>query len=117
MKQNINPRNIILTFLGFYLPLETIETIKHEIYYDMVKRDADFIKVIQKYFDFSIILKEPKHEEDIFIYNYLMYETRRSKHLNPFKIGDKIDFVGNLPKKGLILKYQKFLESLPKNSN
>lgn len=106
----IEPRKIIFEALGFYLPTEKIDEIKKEMYYALVKRDADFIKTIQKHFDFGLMLNNPKNPEDVFIYNYLLYETKRRKEFNPFNIGDKIDFVGNLPKKGLIVKYQKFLK-------
>jgi hypothetical protein len=42
----------------------------------------------------------------------LMYETKKRDAPNPFKTIENIDFIGTLPKKGLIVKYKKFLESI-----
>jgi len=67
--------------------------------------DAKFIKVLEKYFDFSRLRINPLGAEDVWIYNYLYYETKKTEIRNPFKIGDSINFKGNLPKIGLIRKY------------
>lgn len=64
-----------------------------------------FIKLLEKYFDFSTLIKNPKIQEDAWIYNYLYYEQRKKDNQNPFTIGDAINFKGKLTKKGFLLKY------------
>jgi hypothetical protein len=109
----IQPRLIILKMLEFYLPKETVEKIKKETY-SHETRDTTFIKIVSQHFDFETLRTSPKHWQDIWVYNYLMYETKKSNYLksHPFEIGNAIDFAGRLPRKGLIIKYRKFLEEL-----
>ena len=113
MKPKIEPRIIILEAIKNYLDEKKFAELTYDLYYNYKKRDSDFIKTIESYFDFSLFIKSPKNFKDVWIYNYLMYETKRPKESNPLSIGDKINFIGAMPKKGLIVKYKKFLESIP----
>ncbi len=113
MTTKIEPRLIILEAVKNYLDYEIFNRLQHELYYNYNRRDFEFIKTIQKYFDFNSFNKNPKNPEDAWLFNYLMYETKRSKNQNSLKIGEQIYFVGNLPKRGLIVRYKNFLESIP----
>jgi hypothetical protein len=68
--------------------------------------DLKFIKILEKYFDFKILRDSPVIPEDIWLFNYLMYENKRKDDQKLFEIGGKINFKGRLLKKGLIVKYE-----------
>lgn len=113
MKPKLEPPMIILEVVKNYIDTYTFNKLIHEIYYNYKKNDCAFIKIIEKYFDFAVFNKSPRNWQDVWLYNFLMYETKKRDVPNPFKVIEGIDFIGALPKKGLILKYKKYLESIP----
>ena len=98
------PREIIYRVVINYLDEETIGQLRNDMG-KMKYGDAQFIKLLEKYFDFSKLIKNPLYPQDAWIYNYLHYETKRKENHNPLHIGDEISFQGKLPKRGLIKKY------------
>ena len=65
-----------------------------------------FVRIVEKYFYFSRLRDKPLIPEDVWIFNYLMYENRKKENQKIIDIGEKIEFKGRLLKKGLILKYE-----------
>lgn len=100
----MRPREIIYHVVKKYLDEKTIELIRNDLG-KMNYGDIKFIKLLEKHFDFSILIKNPIDPQDPWIYNYLYYETRKKDNQNPLQIGDRINFQGSLPKKGLVQKY------------
>lgn len=69
--------------------------------------DNSFLKIISKYFDFNDLKNKPFIKEDIWIFNYLMYEIKKKGNFNLLKSGEEISLKGSIPRKGLIIKYEK----------
>ena len=109
-RQTIAPRIIIYTVVLKYLNEETANQLKKELNDIFTKNDSLFIKTIQKYFDFNVLKDNPKYWQDIWIYNYLMYEVKSK--ISTLERNDKIEIKGKLPRKGLVLKYATFLNEL-----
>jgi hypothetical protein len=85
-----SPRTIIFTAASKYLSPEATEKIKHELIKENVKQDRKFLAVVKRHFDFNVMKDKPFIPQDIWIYNYLLYETE-----SKFK------------KNGLIAKYER----------
>ncbi|MBX3164201.1 MAG: hypothetical protein KF900_06935 [Bacteroidetes bacterium] len=101
------PRKIIFLVVSQYLTDATSEIILTEICKQRRLSDNTFIKIIEKYFDFKTLRDKPIIKEDIWIFNYLMYQVNHKGNFNPLNSGEEISLRGRLPKKGLIIKYEK----------
>jgi hypothetical protein len=103
---NLSPKKIIFLAVSNYLSAEENEKILKEL--SELKRmgDVTFLKIISSYFDFNRFKDKPFIKEDIWLYNYLMYEIVKKDNFNLLKIGEEISLKGKLPKKGLIKKYE-----------
>ncbi len=66
----------------------------------------NFIRLTEKYLDFTAFKDKPIKPEDIWIFNYLMYENKQKENQKLFEIGEKINFKGKLLKKRLLVKYE-----------
>lgn len=69
-------REIIFHVVAKYLDTDTFQRIRNEMG-ERNYTDAKFIKLLEKYFDFSKLIKNPIDPEVVWIYNYLNYETRQ----------------------------------------
>lgn len=112
----LNPKQIIYLAISKYLSTEKKDSLIKELSKFDKLSDMKFIKIIETYFDFNLLKNKPKIPQDIWIYNYLMYENRKKDNQNIFDIGEKIEFKGKLLKKGLIVKYEKEI-TLPQLKN
>jgi len=63
-----------------------------------------FIVIVQKYFDFKTLRDNPIIPEDIWIFNYLMYDNSKNQPI--LEIGEKINVKKGLKKTKLIRKYE-----------
>ena len=102
----LTPKHIIFIAVSKYLSVSDLDILKADIGKYSSLPDMKFIKIVEKYFDFKILRDKPLIQEDVWIFNYLMYENRKKENHNIFDIGEKIEFKGRLLRKGLILKYE-----------
>ena len=102
----LTPKHIIFITVSNYLPAEQAAQLKNEICKFNRLPDLKFIKIVEKYFDFNTLKTKPLIPEDIWLYNYLMYDNHKKEDQKIFDIGEKINFKGRLLKKGLLVKYE-----------
>lgn len=103
----LNPKHIIFIAVSNYLTAEDAAKLKNDIISFKRLPDSKFVKLVEQYFNFNTLRDKPLIPEDIWLYNYLMYENKKKEDQKLFEIGDKINFKGKLLKKGLVLKYEK----------
>lgn len=103
----LNPKHIIFIVVSNYLTAEDIAKLKNDIISFNRLSDSKFIKLVEQYFNFNTLKDKPLIAEDIWLFNYLMYENKKKEDQKLFEIGEKINFKGKLLKKGLVLKYEK----------
>lgn len=84
-----SPRLILYLAIKNYLSEEQFETFKQELGKKKIIGDLIFLKTLQKHFDIELFRSRPFIWQDIWIYNYLMYEMKGNK----------------FPRRGLIVKY------------
>lgn len=102
----LTPKHIIFITVSNYLSAEQAAQLKNEICKFNRLPDLKFIKIVEKYFDFNTLKTKPLIPEDIWLYNYLMYDNHKKEDQKIFDIGEKINFKGRLLKKGLLVKYE-----------
>lgn len=102
----LSPKHIIFIAVSNYLNAEQSAMLRDEISKFTRLPDLNFIRIVEKYFDFNTLRTNPVIPEDIWLYNYLMYENRKKEDQKLFEVGEKINFKGRLLKKGLIVKYE-----------
>lgn len=100
------PRKIIYIAVSNYLTDDRAAALFDEISKRHPLTDNSFLKIIQEYFDFKLMRDKPIVKEDIWIFNYLMYQIKKKDDFNPLKVGEEISLKGRLPKKALIVKYE-----------
>ena len=66
-----------------------------------------FIEILSQYFDFKLLRDNPIISEDVWLYNYLMYENNSDRKI--FEIGEKIMIKGRFKTTKLLIKYEKIL--------
>jgi hypothetical protein len=101
-----SPRLIIYLAVANYLPKNKADALLNEITKKPSMRDSTFLKIVAKYFDFKDFRDKPYIKEDIWLFNYLMYQVKQKDDFNPLKSGEEISLKGRLLKKGLIIKYE-----------
>lgn len=101
------PRYIIYNAVCHYLDKETKEKLDRSPGKSEKITDASFIKIIGQHFDFMRMRDSPRIKEDLWLFNYLMYENTKKDNFPMTDIGNRIAFKGRLVKKGLILQYEK----------
>ena len=104
---NYTPRYVIYYAVCKYLDAATREKLGLALGKSEKITDATFIKIVEQFFDFGIMRDKPRIREDVWLFNYLMYETKKKDNFHILEIGNSIRFKGRLPKKGLIVKYAK----------
>ena len=102
----LTPKHIIYIAVSNYISSEEADKIKMEIAKYKRLSDLKFIRIIETYFNFNMLRDKPVIPEDIWLFNYLMYDNKKADDHKLFEIGEKINFKGRLLKKGLIIKYE-----------
>lgn len=102
----LTPKHIIFITVSNYLSEEQAAQLKNDICKFTRLPDLKFIRVVEKYFDFNTLKTKPLIAEDIWLFNYLMYDNHKKEDQKIFDIGEKINFKGRLLKKGLLIKYE-----------
>lgn len=102
----LTPRKIIYLAVSNYLTPEISDALFDEISKRHPLTDNSFLKIVGKYFDFNLLKDRPFIKEDIWIFNYLMYQVKKNDDFNPLRSGEEISLKGRLPKKALIVKYE-----------
>ena len=105
----LTPKHIIFIAVSNYLTPEQSLEIKNEfIKYKRVTGNK-FIEIIEQYFDFKMLRDKPLIKEDIWLFNYLMYDVvkKGSKKIND--VGEKIIVTGGLKKTPLLKKYEELI--------
>lgn len=86
-----SPRFILYVAVKNYLTEEQLDDLRTDISKKGVKGDKTFLNVIKKHFDIELFRTKPFIWQDIWLYNYLMYDVKTIK----------------FPRVGLIAKYEK----------
>ncbi len=71
-----SPRYIIFIAVSRYLTQEQIAKIKDDLGKENPKQDRKFLTILKRYFDFEKMRTHPYIWQDIWIYNYLLYDFR-----------------------------------------
>lgn len=101
------PRTILLFAAQNYLNKEQMEILHKDLCRYKKITDRLFLRSLGKYFDFRWFRDKPFIPEDIWLFNYLMYETKKPDNFNPLDFGNTIALKGRLLKIGLIAKYER----------
>lgn len=101
----IKPRFIILHAISKYLSEKQLIALKNDLTNVLRLTDVQYIKKIEKHFDFKQLIINPMDVRDAWIYNYLFYETKMKDNTKVDNIGSTINFQGKLLKQGLIKQY------------
>ncbi|MBC7915395.1 MAG: hypothetical protein H7Y07_14880 [Pyrinomonadaceae bacterium] len=86
-----SPKFIIYLCICNYLNEEQVQALRNELSQKKLRYDKDFLRVIKRYIDLELLREKPIIWQDIWVYNYLIYDATKSK----------------FPRKGLIVKYEK----------
>lgn len=103
----LSPKQVIFIAITRYLTPDQTDAFKTECKSFLRLPASKFIKISAKYFNFESLKTKPVQPEDIWIYNYLMYDTQRPENSKIFDLGNKIEFTGKLPRTLLIRNYEK----------
>lgn len=102
----LSPKHIIWIAVSNYLTTQEIEDLKNEFIKYNRLTGRIFIELIAKYFDFKLLRDKPVIPEDIWLFNYLMYETNKINNRKIDSIGEIIKVSGGLKKTPLLKKYE-----------
>jgi hypothetical protein len=102
----LTPKHIIFIAVSNYLTVKQAANLKNDLLPYKRLTDMNFIRVTEKYFDFTSLRDKPFVPEDIWLFNYLMYENKQKENQKLYEIGEKINFKGKLLKKGLLIRYE-----------
>lgn len=102
----LTPKHIIFIAVSNYLTAEQAANLKDDLLPYKRLTDMNFIRLTEKYFDFTKLRDRPFLPEDIWLFNYLMYENKQKENQKLYEIGEKINFKGRLLKKGLLIRYE-----------
>ena len=103
----LTPKHIIFIAVSNYLSPVQCNELKNEFIRYKRLSGAKFIQIIEKYFDFKTLRDKAHIPEDIWLFNYLMYDNAKNNHTRIFEIGDKINISGSFKKTKLIKQYEK----------
>lgn len=102
----LTPKHIIFIAISNYLSVQQCSDLKN----DMIKykrlSGKKFIEIIEKYFDFKTLRDKPLIPEDIWLFNYLMYDTNKKGSQKLYEIGEIINASKGFKKTPLIRKYE-----------
>src|SRR4051812_10687305 len=96
----LTPKHIIFIAVSNYLGAEQAGLLRNDISKFQRLPDLKFIQIVERYFDFTTLRDKPLIPEDIWLFNYLMYENHKKENQKVFDIGEKVNFKGKLLKKG-----------------
>ena len=71
---NFDPRNIIFCAVSRYLDDETYAKVLDDIGREFPKQDRKFLSILKRHFNFELMKNKPYMWQDIWIYNYLLYD-------------------------------------------
>lgn len=100
------PRTIIFFAVQNYLNNEQVECLIKDLVKGPNLTDKRFLKELAKHFDIKDFRDKPYIPEDIWLFNYLMYENHKCHDFNPLFYGEQIALKGRFLKKGSIIKYE-----------
>jgi hypothetical protein len=102
----LTPKHIIFIAVANYLSDENVLSLKNELVKYKRLPSQKFIELIEKYFDFSNLKTNPIIPEDVWLYNYLMYENKKCSKIS-FVTPEKIIIEGEFKVTKLLRNYEK----------
>ena len=100
----LTPKHTIYIAVSNYLTVEINKQLRTELAKNKTIPSKRFIEIIEKYFDFKILRDKPLIPEDIWLFNYLMYDNAKNQKL--FDVGEKVNISKGLRRTPLIRKYE-----------
>lgn len=100
------PRHIILFAMSHYLTEDEFNNIFLELYKYKKLTDEKFIRVVSKNFNLKLFIENPIIIEDCWLYNYILYDSKKPETYSPINSNNEIYFKGRFLKKGLIIRYE-----------
>ena len=100
----LTPKHTIFITVSNYLTVEKNKQLRTELAKNKTVPSKKFIEIIEKYFDFKILRDKPLIPEDIWLFNYLMYDNAKNQKL--FDVGEKVNISKGLRRTPLIRKYE-----------
>jgi hypothetical protein len=100
----LTPKHTIFIAISNYLTVEINKQLRTELSKNKSITSKKFIEIIEKYFDFKILRDKPIIPEDIWLFNYLMYDNAKDQKL--FDVGEKVNVSKGLRRTPLIRKYE-----------
>jgi len=101
---SLTPNQILFFAVTNYLSEDSVLKLKNELIKYKVLSSKKFVEIISSYFDFNILNKNPIIPQDIWLYNYLVYDC------NPKPTSDELDgriiIKGRMKKTLLLRKYE-----------
>ena len=77
----LTPKHTIFIAISNYLTVEINKQLRTELSKNKSITSKKFIEIIEKYFDFKILRDKPIIPEDIWLFNYLMYDNAKNQKL------------------------------------
>jgi hypothetical protein len=102
----LTPKHIIFIAVSNYLSVEDCIKLRTELSKNKSITGQKFINIIERYFDFKILRDKPLIPEDIWLFNYLMYDNRNKEKQMLFEIGEKVNVAAGLKRTPLIKNYE-----------
>ena len=102
----LTPKHIIFIAVSNYLSDDDSIKMRTDLTKNKSITSKAFISVIEKYFDFKILRDKPLIPEDIWLFNYLMYDSRNKEKQKLFEIGEKVNVGAGFKRSPLIKKYE-----------
>jgi hypothetical protein len=102
----LTPKHIIYIAISNYITNEMALIIKTEIASHKRLTSQKFIELIEKYFDFKDLKDKPFIPEDVWLYNYLMFENQKKNKIS-FVASERIIIEGKFRVTELLRKYEK----------
>jgi len=102
----LTPKHIIFIAVSNYLSATQCNELKNEFIKYKRLSGAKFIQIIEKYFDFKTLRDKALIPEDIWLFNYLMYDTNKKGIQKLGEVGEKITATKGFKKTPLIRKYE-----------
>jgi hypothetical protein len=102
----LTPKHIIFIAVTNYISDKVASDIKNELSRYQRLPSQKFIELIEKYFDFNILKDNPIIPEDVWLYNYLMYDNKKKGKIS-FVPVDRIIIEGRFKVTKLLMSYEK----------
>ncbi len=102
----LTPKHIIFIAVSNYLSADDSIKLRSDLSTNKSITGQKFINIIERYFDFKILRDKPLIPEDIWLFNYLMYDNAKKEKQKIFDIGEKVNVTAGLKRTPLIKKYE-----------